>query len=76
MRRVRLRELSRDGNQATPGRLLAVHDQTGGAAAQPVYLSFASEAECESLRIEVSADDRAVVIEQTATLERHYTDAD
>lgn len=32
--------------------------------------------QCESLRIEVSADDRAVVIEQTATLERHYTDAD
>ncbi|MBK0011134.1 hypothetical protein IAE56_02000 [Stenotrophomonas sp. S41] len=32
--------------------------------------------QCESLRIEVSADDQAVVIEQTATLERHYTDAD
>ncbi len=32
--------------------------------------------QCESLRIEVCADDRAVVIEQTATLERHYTDAD
>ncbi|KOQ73011.1 hypothetical protein ABW45_18435 [Stenotrophomonas maltophilia] len=32
--------------------------------------------QCESLRIEVSADDRVVVIEQTATLERHYTDAD
>ncbi|MBN5108799.1 hypothetical protein JY464_06890 [Stenotrophomonas maltophilia] len=32
--------------------------------------------QCESLRIEVSADDRAVVIEQTVTLERHYTDAD
>lgn len=32
--------------------------------------------QCESLRIEVSADEQAVVIEQTATLERHYTDAD
>jgi len=32
--------------------------------------------QCESLRIEVLADDQAVVIEQAATLERHYTDAD
>ncbi|OWQ59126.1 hypothetical protein CEE61_08180 [Stenotrophomonas maltophilia] len=32
--------------------------------------------QCESLRIEVVIDQQAVVIEQTATLERHYTDAD
>jgi len=32
--------------------------------------------QCESLRIEVAVDAQAVVIEQTATLERHYTDAD
>lgn len=33
-------------------------------------------AQCESLRIEVAVEAQAVVIEQTATLERHYTDAD
>lgn len=32
--------------------------------------------QCESLRIEVTVEQQAVVIEQTATLERHYTDAD
>lgn len=32
--------------------------------------------QCESLRIEVVIDQQAVVIEQTATIERHYTDAD
>lgn len=32
--------------------------------------------QCDSLRIEVVIDQQAVVIEQTATLERHYTDAD
>ncbi|WP_238381542.1 hypothetical protein [Stenotrophomonas maltophilia] len=32
--------------------------------------------QCESLRIEVVIDQQAVVIEQAATLERHYTDAD
>lgn len=30
----------------------------------------------ESLRIEVAVEQQATVIEQTATLERHYTDAD
>lgn len=32
--------------------------------------------QCESIRIEVVVDQQAVVIEQTATLERHFTDAD
>lgn len=32
--------------------------------------------QCESLRIEVAIEQQAVVIEQTVTLERHYTDAD
>lgn len=32
--------------------------------------------QCESLRIEVAVEQQATVIEQTATLERHYTDAD
>lgn len=32
--------------------------------------------QCESLHIEVTIEQQAVVIEQTATLERHYTDAD
>ncbi|WP_288469101.1 hypothetical protein [uncultured Stenotrophomonas sp.] len=32
--------------------------------------------QCDSLRIEVVIDQQAVVIEQTVTLERHYTDAD
>lgn len=32
--------------------------------------------QCESLRIEVTVEQQIVVIEQTATLESHYTDAD
>lgn len=32
--------------------------------------------QCDSLRIEVAVEPQATVIEQTATLERHYTDAD
>jgi hypothetical protein len=32
--------------------------------------------QCESIRIEVVVDQQAVAIEQTATLERHFTDAD
>ncbi len=32
--------------------------------------------QCESMRIEVAVEQQATVIEQTATLERHYTDAD
>lgn len=32
--------------------------------------------QCESLLIEVVIEQQAVVIEQAATLERHYTDAD
>ncbi|HEL5320719.1 TPA: hypothetical protein UOJ11_000343 [Stenotrophomonas maltophilia] len=32
--------------------------------------------QCESICIEVVVDQQAVVIEQTATLERHFTDAD
>lgn len=31
---------------------------------------------CTSYQLEARADDRAVVVEQTITLERHYTDAD
>lgn len=32
--------------------------------------------QCESLRVDVVIDQQAVVIEQTVTLERHYSDAD
>lgn len=31
--------------------------------------------QCESLRVDVVIDQQAVVIEQTVTLERHYSDA-